>query len=314
MPVSGRGPFRPSETIPVHSLDLKVARCWRRVQTTLLTHALLAMNRDHADHMNPLELHALEALHERAKHHMAFLVSDQTANWFSGTAFIYMDRFFLVTSNHSIAKVQDNDSLRVYTYGNQSTGISVPGNAWYRFTDRHGSKVSHRLLDVAIAEVPPSFIEESGLQPVPHQLLGSDHLRPGSKVVVAGFPYALRTEKEQRISATPVIAQSIVQSNNSVPQEGWSTPLDPTADFLVAYDEEGKLLNDGPNDRMPRFEPHGMSGCGVFSVVGAKPDEVWLPELALVGIQSGWKRGSPNSVLRVNRIELVAELLGEALE
>jgi len=58
-----------------------------------------------------------------------------------------------------------------------------------------------------------------------------------------------------------------------------------------------------------RVEPHGLSGCGVWSRRISGPNKLWAPNIHLIGIQHSYFKKT--QVLKATRIERVIQLLEE---
>lgn len=72
------------------------------------------------------------------------------------------------------------------------------------------------------------------------------------------------------------------------------------------YDKERHFLIKYENNENS-VDIHGLSGCGIWTHIVPKPDEIWTTNLRLVGVQTGiYIR---NEAIKATRIEKVIELL-----
>ena len=72
------------------------------------------------------------------------------------------------------------------------------------------------------------------------------------------------------------------------------------------YDKERHFLIEYENNENS-IDIHGLSGCGIWTHIAPKSNEVWTSNLRLVGVQTGIYKKS--EVLKATRIEKVIELL-----
>ena len=77
-----------------------------------------------------------------------------------------------------------------------------------------------------------------------------------------------------------------------------SDDFNPEKHFLIDF----KTLDDEHN-----IDPHGLSGCGVWSRIPSGPDRLWTANIYLVGVLHGYFRKS--EVLKATRIQRIVQLV-----
>jgi hypothetical protein len=127
---------------------------------------------------------------------------------------------------------------------------------------------------------------------------GETHISAGMKVTIFGFPgelakpYVHRTTGQRGLAAFPHSTMQTIQNNSAAPGT-----MDSDIDLITDFDY--------PEEEC---DPHGMSGCGVWSIPSASKGQVWSPhKTQLLGIQIGHYKD--RKLLRFVRIERVLRLL-----
>ena len=85
--------------------------------------------------------------------------------------------------------------------------------------------------------------------------------------------------------------------NQIIKRDIQSSDYDPRRYFLIEF----RSTDD-------RVDPHGLSGCGVWSRIPTGPNKLWTTNVYLVGIQHGYFRSS--QVLVATRVERMLKVVG----
>ena len=128
---------------------------------------------------------------------------------------------------------------------------------------------------------------------------GETQVTVGETISIHGFPgklakhYEHQTKGQRSWAAFPHVTMQTVKDISTAPKS-----KDPDINFITDFDY--------PKEE--ECDPHGMSGCGAWSIPGANKSEIWFAgKSQLLGIQIAYDR--PFNVLVFVRIDRVLRLL-----
>lgn len=227
---------------------------------------------------------------------------------FSGLLVEDRGRHFIITASHCINDLQMSETFMVSTFRNQKLNEKVNCIDVSMATNK--DKDSIDTFDIGVIEISESYADKLNCDLITRYDISSGLAIPGSVVFALGFPEDLtHKDGDGPIYIHPTPFLFISQVSDKWPElSSTSTPFNEAFDFIVHYEKnnvwsEGKLLSN--------IRPHGMSGCGIFSVPSPSNSELWdAGTIKFAGIQSG----VVGKFLRVKRSELVVRLLDEISE
>jgi len=224
---------------------------------------------------------------------------------FSGVFITDACRFFILTASHCIDDLKKSEAFTVSTFRNQKLNEKLNCLSVSMATKKDDESID--VFDVGIIEISKNCADTLDCDWLTRSDISSGLAAPGSKVFALGFPEDLMIKEEtepQRMHPTPFLF--ISQVSGTWPElNSTTTPFNQAFDFVIHYEKnniwsKGELLSD--------IHPHGMSGCGIFSVPFPNDDELWdASTIKLAGIQSG----IVGKFLRAKRSELAIRLLDE---
>ena len=231
----------------------------------------------------------------------------------SGVAVRYAEQDYILTAAHVLEGEPDNNKILVVgrpdaplkevdkgdledavfrgTYGRIESSTAK----WISIIDRmiHGKGEDIAALKVQNAK-------ESLPNTVFHDLSGQEEheISDGVFVYIYGYPGELAQQVELRKTGQqgPMVFLHLEERKiKAIPDA--LDELDPDTHFVTDFSFDENTC-----------DPHGMSGCGIWSFPKFNEEELWLPNLSkLLGIQSGWYRDS--KLLAAVRIKQVWDLL-----
>lgn len=231
----------------------------------------------------------------------------------SGVAVTYGDKQYVLTAAHVLANEPDNQKIRVIGKADAPLQL-LPGKkelekAVATRTPKPASssatpisitgRLSHCGDDVAALEVENlnAHLPHTSLHDLVSQ--GEAQVTVGDTIAIHGFPGMLAKHYEHQTtgrgswSAFPHVTTQTIKDISTAPKS-----KDPNINFITDFDY--------PKDEV--CDPHGMSGCGGWSIPGAKKGEIWIAgKSQLLGIQIAHDKSS--NVLVFVRIDRVLRLL-----
>ena len=207
-------------------------------------------------------------------------------NWGTGTLLKDKDRVFIATCEHVIPHNYPNGKLRVLYKGNST-------KQWVE-----KEKIKTMSLEKMHREVARTYAQEISvrrkiysddseddlllieLEPSTQIPDGADFfdiakVKPpeiGMIAYLMGFSQELVREVAKKcLACFPYFESSMIMKNN-----GSLPGFDPKKHFLTEYEPTASSV-----------DPHGLSGCGVWTRLPSGKDGIWTPNLYLIGIQHG---------------------------
>jgi hypothetical protein len=231
----------------------------------------------------------------------------------SGVAVKYGDKQFVLTAAHVLANEPDNQKIRIIGKADAPLQL-LPGRKALEEAIAKGTpkpvfspatpisitgRLSHYNDDIASLEVENlnTHLPHTSLHVLSSQ--GEAQVTIGDTVTIHGFPgmlakhYEHQTTGRRGWSAFPHVTMQTIKDISTAPKS-----KDPNINFITDFDY--------PKDEV--CDPHGMSGCGAWSIPGANKGEIWLAgKSQLLGIQIAHDKSS--NVLVFVRIDRVLRLL-----
>lgn len=231
----------------------------------------------------------------------------------SGVAVTYGDKQYVLTAAHVLVNEPDNQKIRVIGKADAPLQL-LPGkkefeNAVVKGTHKPAfssatpisikGRLTHCGDDIAALEVENlnAHLPHTSLHDLASQ--GEAQATVGDTVTIHGFPgmlaklYKHQTTGRRGWSAFPHITMQTIKDISSAPKS-----KDPNVNFITDFDY--------PKDEA--CDPHGMSGCGAWSIPCANKGEIWLAgKSQLLGIQIAYDKSS--NVLVFVRVDRVLRLL-----
>ena len=231
----------------------------------------------------------------------------------SGVTVKYGDKQYVLTAAHVLANEPDNQKIRIIGKADAPLQL-LPGKKEFEKALAKGTakpafssatpisitgRLSHYGDDIAALEVENlnAHLPHTSLHDLSSQ--GEAQVTIGETITIHGFPgmlakhYEHQTTGRRGWAAFPHVTMQSVQDISTAPKS-----KDPNINFITDFDY--------PKDE--ECDPHGMSGCGAWSIPGANKGEIWSAgKSQLLGIQIAYDR--PSNVLVFVRIDRVLRLL-----
>jgi hypothetical protein len=233
-----------------------------------------------------------QALGDQARR-LTYCLLDRTTNQPIGTAIAIQlgQRFFFATAKHVI---ENDHDVAVLPHGNMGNVVSDFAGRYY-----------DEQLDIGLLELMPGSA---------HRFEFADRARLSATVGIAGeLPVLVTGYPGQFVLAAGAtltsqdllrIVTCIELTVRSVllPQSEWpendslDEPLVAERDILVDFGPEprvtplppGVLLPDASPVDCNRVDPHGLSGGGIWLAQVRDQNGLWVSDVRLIGIQTGW--------------------------
>lgn len=207
-------------------------------------------------------------------------------------------RFFFATAKHLIDNNHEMTILAVHPLAPATSSDFI-------------AKHFHERLDIGLLELNSAVADRFDFAESTRLLeeFDSEGTLPGALVI--GFPRQFIRSAETQITADVrlriIRTDSLVLRSVVLPQSQWPSnstllePLNPTRDLLVDYKPESQVRHLPPGTSVtdvhpvdcPELDPCGMSGGGIWlAYVEQRNEGLLLPDVRLIGIQTGWYRQS----------------------
>ena len=263
--------------------------------------------------MNQIATQALNALDEYISSCTVVIASTNArVHHGSGVAVMYNSQYYILTAAHVLNGEPDNQKIRVIgkadgplqlLRGKKELAGAIAMNRSQVFSSATSISITGRLIhdgdDIAVLKVKDFNAS------LPHTMFHNlsvqreAQISVGEPVSLFGFPGELAKSYEHTptgrhgLAAFPHVTEQTIRAITD-----WPNMLDPSVNLIVDFDY--------PEDKC---DPHGMSGCGVWSFPMPQPNksDVWSVNSQLLGIQMEWAKRS--KLLRCVRIERVLHLL-----
>lgn len=231
----------------------------------------------------------------------------------SGVAVKYGEKHHILTAAHVVREEPDDQKIRILGKADSplrllkskkafeeaaAKGLAAPTcSPATQITIK--SRLFHDDDDIASLEVDnlKAYLPHTELHELSSQ--GEAHATTDQCVTIFGFPGMLaKLYKNQQTgqrgwAAFPHVTIQTVKDLSVAPKS-----KDPNIHFITDFDYATE----------EQLDPHGMSGCGVWSIPGAKKEEVWSAnKTQLLGIQVAYDK--PAKVLVFVRIDRILRLL-----
>jgi hypothetical protein len=231
----------------------------------------------------------------------------------SGVAVKYGGKQYILTAAHVVRNEPDNQKIRILGRADapfqllkskrELDDAIAKGTHRPKFSSATPITIVNRLShdgdDVAALEVVNfhSFLPHTTLHNVSSQ--GNAQATVDQVVTIFGFPgmlakqYEHKTTGQRGWAAFPHVTMQTVKDLYAAPKS-----KDPKIHFITDFDY---AVHE-------QLDPHGMSGCGAWSIPDASKKEIWTADKTqLLGIQVAYD-GQANVLVFV-RIEQVVRLL-----
>ena len=232
------------------------------------------------------------------------LASGEGPKWGTGALIKTAGKIFIVACRHVVKPQYKNEDLR-FLYRPNSTLIfenkeevrKVPfhkiDKAYSRTIPVAKRFYSDETDDLALIELDPSTDGIKDLLFSQVTITNSKTPKVSTQVFLMGFSEELArkvTKHGDRAVFPYFEATKITDKKIS------SDDFDTKRHFLIDF-----AINEASVD------PHGLSGCGVWSRLPPEKDRVWTANIYLIGIQTGYFK--ENQVLKATKIERLINLL-----
>jgi hypothetical protein len=200
-------------------------------------------------------------------------------------------QFFFATAGHVI-----EDKHKIEIIARDSVAVVTSSS----FIARH----CDGKLDIGLIELDPSvanrfdFTDRARLL----TMLNMDSELPA---LVVGYPSqfirsietALTSKDRLRVCrCDALIFRSVVLPQSEWPDDGLQESLVAERDLLVDFKPEqrvrplapGKLLDNTTEVDCSQLDPHGISGSGIWLAQVKDQNGLWISDVRLIGIQTGW--------------------------
>lgn len=219
----------------------------------------------------------------------------------SGTFVEAFDRRFVATARHLIdpENAPPGSPLRIFS---RRSPKSTTDAKVRRFIWRDDA-------DVAVIELDREFANSINATWINVADLSSSAIHAGAFAVLCGFPAQfMKSGQGGNRVAIPFgygtnVTRRDITDPSAIAVEGI---LDPARDIILEFDPNNSK-NAKTQSPVPPFEPHGISGAGIFVVEGFDDGKPWFPRTQLAGIQHGYYRRERK--FRGTRIEAIVALL-----
>lgn len=233
----------------------------------------------------------------------------------SGVAVKYGEKHYILTAAHVVRAEPDDQKIRILGKADSPLQLLKSKTAFEEGVAKGLStticspatpiKIKSRLFhdndDIASLEVDnlKGYLPHTELHELSSQ--GEAHATTGQYVTIFGFPGMLAKPYENQqtgqrgLAAFPHVTIQTIKDLSAAPKS-----KDPTIHVITDFDYAAE----------EQLDPHGMSGCGVWSIPRAKKEEIWSAnKTQLLGIQVAYDR--PQEVLVFVRIDRVLRLLAD---
>jgi Trypsin-like peptidase domain len=231
----------------------------------------------------------------------------------SGVVVKYGDKQYVLTAAHLLASEPDNGNIRIIGKADAPLQL-LPGKNEFEEAIAKGTttpvfssatpisikgRLSHDGDDIAALEVDNlnAHLPHSSLHELSAQ--GKAQVTVGETITIHGFPgklakhYEHQTTGRRGLAAFPHVTMQIIKDVSTAPKS-----IDPNTNFITDFDYP----------EHEECDPHGMSGCGAWSIPTANKSEIWSAgKSQLLGIQIAYAKAS--NVLVFVRIDRVLSLL-----
>ena len=231
----------------------------------------------------------------------------------SGVAVKYGDKQYVLTAAHVLANEPDNQKIRVIGKADAPLQL-LPGKKEFEKAVAKGTpqpafssatpisikgRLSHYGDDIAALEVENlnAHLPHTSLHDLASQ--GEAQVTVGDTIAIHGFPGMLAKHNKHQTtgqgswSAFPHVTTQTIKDISTAPKS-----KDPNINFITDFDY--------PKDEV--CDPHGMSGCGAWSIPCTNKGEIWFAgKSQLLGVQIAYDKSS--NVLVFVRIDRVLRLL-----
>ena len=210
--------------------------------------------------------------------------SDKDLAVFSGVFFQNRGHYYVLTAKHCLEDIQKPKTIGLSNYGAQTLNAE--------FEWRQDFEVKNDLvkaeIDIAAIELSPDYAVRLNAEWVSRDRIAGD-ITVGAPVFAVGFPKEIlrRNPVDKRIIYPgPYAAFSVVVDPPR--SESMLNPVDTAVDFFIYFEE---LKGTGNNDQQGHLR--GMSGGGMFTfdTISFKTEELWTPNIKLLGILSALFQG-----------------------
>ncbi len=201
------------------------------------------------------------------------------------------NRFFFATAGHVM--VEDHD-MQILPRG------SVPAGASH-FADRS----SDERLDVGFIELTADVAHRFDFADTT-RLLTTIDTTTDLPALVIGYPGQFVSSGETRLtgewSLRIVACNAFTYRSVLLPESQWpdngslAEPLVAGRDLLVDFHPDAQITPLAPGVLLPeaspvnceKVDPHGLSGGGIWLANVEDRDGLWISDIRLIGVQTGW--------------------------
>ncbi len=259
-----------------------------------------------------LEKQATHAIRERLSHFTVVVdvSTKDVPDWGTGSLIKFHNRYFILTCAHVVTPDYPDSELGVLFYPGGTSKYSskekikamslpellqaIPNRSYRQRLDVVKRIYSEPKDDLVFLELNPESEQVSKNEFYDISERGIKVPDPGQGIYLTGFSQELaRDLGKKRMGALPYFELTVLTSRDIE---------------LADFDAQREFLVDYPKDESS-VEPKGLSGCGVWVRLPSGKDNVWTPNLYLVGVQKAVYR--TNQVLSVTKAEQILKLLGE---
>jgi hypothetical protein len=230
-------------------------------------------------------------------------------DWGTGSLIRIRGRQFVVTCKHVVRPEYKNEDLR-FLYRTEKSFQHVDKNYIKKIglrsliTKTHKSypryiPLINRLYsddkdDLVLLEIDPSYEEIDSY--IFSEIKNKKIITPAANTPVFFMGYS-RDLKRTVTRHGDISVFPYFEINQIIKRNIQSSDYDSKRHFLIEFRSTDN-----------RVDPHGLSGCGVWTRKPSGPNKLWSSSVYLVGIQRGYFRSS--QVLVATRVERMLKLVG----
>lgn len=206
--------------------------------------------------------------------------SDKDVAVFSGVFYKDEGHYYVLTAKHCLEDIQRPKTIALSNFGAQT--LNAPF-VWVKDVEVQNN-FAKADIDIAVIELSPDYAGKLNAEWVIRDKI-AETIYVNDPVFVVGFPKEIlkRNAVDKRIIyPAPFAAFSMVAETPK--SQSSLNPIDTNVEFFVYYERK---------DHEPHPHPRGMSGCGIFTFnpIPTKLEELWTPNIRLLGIQSALFQG-----------------------
>jgi hypothetical protein len=218
----------------------------------------------------------------------------------SGVLLRVGDDHFILTASHDLKAIVDNN---IYLYvgwcEEDLAPVPIP-DAVFHTSDEES-------LDVAIIKLSTDSAKKilSSSKPISLRSVARECSDEKAFYLVSGYPKEWLSVLPDRIESPPLNYFCRIYEGDALPLDRFK--YDPKLHLLLEFNRHGKKVTSTDDTPIPpKSGIRGISGCGVWRIVGYSPNAMrdWKPEqVSLVGIEHRyWEKQGAVATTRIQHV------------